>query len=43
MEASKLKWKLETYQLAELHNNTKSDGTDYPYKYYELIKEYLNA
>tara|TARA_R100001079_G_C4420588_1_gene139574 strand:- start:207 stop:632 length:426 start_codon:yes stop_codon:yes gene_type:complete len=43
MEASKLKWKIPTPNLAELHNNTKSDGSDYADKYYEIVKELING
>ena len=43
MEASKEKWKIPTPMLAELHDATKADGSDYAYKYYEMIKELLNG
>lgn len=42
MEVSKLKWKIPTPMLAELHKNTKADGSDYGKKYYEIIKEVIN-
>ena len=36
---SKLDFKITTVQMAELHAATKSDGSDYGKKYYELIQE----
>ena len=42
MEAAKKKWKIPTPMLAELHENTKTNGTDYGEKYYETIKELIN-
>ena len=43
MEASKLKWKIPTPTLAELHANTQRDGSDYADKYYEIVKELING
>lgn len=43
MESAKLKWKIPTVLLAELHDNTKADGSDYGIKYYEMIKEVTNV
>jgi|TARA_R100000005_G_C5001775_1_gene209045 hypothetical protein len=41
MKMSKLKFKIPTSALAELHENTKADGMDYGYKYYELIQDVI--
>lgn len=41
MEVSKKKWKIPTPMLAELHDNTKADGSDYGNKYYNMIKDIL--
>ena len=42
MEASKIKWKIPTTTLAELHENTKADGTDYGTKYFLIVEELIN-
>ena len=38
-----LKFKIPTAMLAELHENTKADGSDYAVKYYEMIKEIVDG
>ncbi len=43
MRMSKLKFKISTAQLAELHANTKADGSDYGEKYYKLIQEIIDV
>ena len=43
MEMSSLKFKIPTVVLAELHENTKADGSDYGEKYYEIVKEIINV
>tara|TARA_R100001086_G_C11825645_1_gene255258 strand:- start:1092 stop:1520 length:429 start_codon:yes stop_codon:yes gene_type:complete len=43
MEMSALKFKIPTPTLADLHRETKSDGSDYADKYYEIIKEVING
>ncbi len=43
MEMSSLKFKIPTVVLAELHENTKADGSDYGDKYYEIVKEIINV
>ena len=43
MEMSSLKFKIPTPVLAELHENTKADGSDYADKYYEIVKEIING
>lgn len=43
MEMSSLKFKIPTVVLAELHADTKADGSDYADKYYEIIKEIING
>ena len=42
MEACKKKWKIPTSTLAELHENTESDGSDYGVKYFATIQRLLN-
>ena len=42
MEAAKIKWKIPTPMLVELHKNTKTNGTDYGEKYYSTVKELIN-
>ena len=42
MRMSKLDFKITTVQMAELHANTKADGSDYGEKYYKLIQEIIN-
>ena len=34
-------FKIPTVTLAELHSQTKADGTDYAVKYYDIIKEII--
>ena len=43
MRMAKLKFKIPTATLAELHKITKSDGSDYGQAYYEIIKEIING
>tara|TARA_X000001388_G_scaffold70088_1_gene58994 strand:- start:616 stop:1041 length:426 start_codon:yes stop_codon:yes gene_type:complete len=43
MEMSSLKFKIPTVTLAELHKNTKADGSDYADKYFEIVKEIING
>ena len=43
MEAAKKKWKIPTSILAELHENTKTDGSDYGEKYYDTIRGLING
>ncbi len=38
MKAAQQKWKIPTATLAELHEDTKADGSDFGVKYYEMIK-----
>ena len=40
---SSLKFKIPTPVLAELHADTKADGSDYADKYYEIVKELING
>ena len=42
MRMAKLKFKIPTATLAELHENTKADGSDFGVKYYEMIKGVIN-
>lgn len=42
MRMAKLKFKIPTATLAELHEDTKADGSDYGVKYYEMIKGVIN-
>ena len=42
-EIAKKKIKIPTVVLAELHENTKADGSDYGDKYYKIIKEIINV
>jgi len=42
MRMAKLKFKIPTATLAELHEDTKDDGSDYGVKYYEMIKGVIN-
>ena len=42
MQACKKKWKIPTTVLAELHEETATDGSDYGIKYYQKIKEMIN-
>lgn len=43
MKMAQLKFKISTAQLAELHANTKADGSDYGEKYYKLIQEIIDV
>ena len=43
MRMAKLKFKIPTATLADLHKNTRSDGSDYGEKYYEVIQEMING
>ena len=43
MHISKKDWKIPTVTLAELHKNTKADGSDYGVKYYDVVKEIINV
>tara|TARA_Y100000361_G_C11104956_1_gene314228 strand:- start:513 stop:941 length:429 start_codon:yes stop_codon:yes gene_type:complete len=43
MEMSALKFKIPTPTLADLHRETKADGSDYADNYYEIIKEVING
>jgi alpha-galactosidase/6-phospho-beta-glucosidase family protein len=42
MRMAKLKFKISTADLAELHDTTKADGSDYGQAYYKLIQEIIN-
>jgi len=42
MRAEKEKFKISTVALAQLHSDTKADGSDYRNKYYEMIKEEID-
>lgn len=41
MRMSKLDFKITTVQMAELHEATKADGSDYGETYYKLIQEII--
>lgn len=43
MRMSKLKFKITTVQMAELHKSTKADGSDYGETYYKLIQEIIDG
>ena len=43
MRMSKLKFKIPTATLAELHENTMADGSDFGIKYYEMIKGVIDG
>lgn len=43
MRMSKIDFKITTVQMAELHANTKADGSDYAEKYYKLIQEIIKC
>jgi len=42
MRVAKLKYKIPTVTLAELHKNTLGDGSDYAIAYYEMIKDIID-
>jgi len=42
MRMAGLKFKIPTATLAELHDNTLADGSDYGVAYYEIIKDIIN-
>jgi hypothetical protein len=42
MRMAKLKFKIPTVDLAELHDTTKADGSDYGQAYYKLIQGIIN-
>lgn len=43
MMMAKLKCKIPTVTLAELHETTKADGSDYGQAYYTMIQEMING
>lgn len=43
MRMAKLKFKIPTATLAELHENTLADGSDYGKTYYEMIKDFISV
>ena len=43
MKASLQKWKIPTPTLAELHEDTMADGSDFGIKYYEMIKGVIDG
>lgn len=43
MKASLQKWKIPTATLAELHEDTMADGSDFGIKYYEMIKGVIDG
>ena len=43
MKASLQKWKIPTFTLAELHEDTMADGSDFGIKYYEMIKGVIDG
>jgi len=42
MRMAKLKFKIPTATLVELHDATKADGSDYGQEYYKLIQEIIS-
>ena len=42
MRMAKLKCKIPTVTLADLHDATKADGSDYGQAYYTMIQEMIN-